>query len=290
MERKIHCTLGLFSLVVACSSGYAGTDGQSLIYPDGFMLGAGAGVTEFMDAGSYSTSTRITLSSVNSRSFRFGFMGDVIAGYGRHVYKSFYLGTELGLNIFGTRKTSSHHATQTSITVDDTEFTSITTTVNEALSSTTTASGNVFVPFFDIKPGLIVTPNSFLFARVGVNYNQLNIVTQSLHHASATQINADATILNATQSGLYSSDKKQLIGLRTGLGFEYLISDHIGLAANYVYSFYNSVNLNATGVSNSEACDVFEGCHVSGDGTYVASGKSKISDQQALLQLIYHLT
>ncbi|MDF1683203.1 MAG: hypothetical protein P1U36_00955 [Legionellaceae bacterium] len=289
MERKIPYTLSLLSLFIAYSSTYAGTEGQTPDYPNGFMLGAGAGLTEFMDSGAYSTSTRNVLSSTTNRSFRFGFMGDVTAGYGRRVYQPFYLGTELGLNIFGTRKTSSSYSTDTAMTVEDSVF-DVSVITEEALSTTTTVSGNVFVPFFDIKPGLLVTPKSLLFARIGVNYNQFNVVTQSSHLASGTVINAGATESGTALSGLYSSEKKQRAGLRTGLGFEYLISDHVGLAANYVYSFYSSVNTHATGVSSSEACDVFEGCHVNGDGTYVASGKSKVSDQQALLQLIYHLT
>ncbi|MDF1828057.1 MAG: hypothetical protein P1U39_07235 [Legionellaceae bacterium] len=289
MERKIPYTLGLVSLVMACSSGYAGTEGQSSGYPDGFMFGAGAGVTEFMNSGTYNTSTNNILNSTNNRSFRFGFMGDLIAGYGRRVYKPFYLGTELGLNIFGTRKTSSSRASQMNVTVVQTEFGSSSVVRNDVLSATTTISGNVLVPSFDIKPGLLVTSNSLLFARVGINYNQIHVVENSTHQSSGT-LTTDTTELTATTAGLYSSEKKQLIGLRTGVGFEYLISDNIGLAASYVYAFYNSVNTQQAGTSGRVACDTLEGCHVNGDGTYVASGKSKISDQQALLQLIYHLT
>tara|TARA_R110002126_G_scaffold273866_1_gene418595 strand:+ start:119567 stop:120394 length:828 start_codon:yes stop_codon:yes gene_type:complete len=275
---------------MAYTSAYAGTEGQKTGYPDGFMLGAGAGVTEFMDSGTYNTTANNLVNSTNNRSFRFGFMGDVIAGYGRRVYKPFYLGTELGLNIFGTRKTSFSRASQLDVTVVQTEFGSSSVVRNDTLSDTTTVSGNVLVPSFDIKPGLLVTPNSLLFARVGINYNQIHVVKNSMYQSSGLFTSPDATELTMTQSGLYSSEKKQLIGLRTGVGFEYLISDNIGLAANYVYAFYNSVNTQMVGTSSRVACDTIEGCHVNGDGTYVASGKSKISDQQALLQLIYHLT
>jgi len=289
MERKTSCTLSLLSLLITCSAAHAGTAGPKPGYPDGFMLGAGAGVTEFMNAGSYRISAGNTGKSADSRSFRFGFMGDGTAGYCRRVHEPFYFGTELGLNIFGTRKTSSSRSTQLSVTVEESEFeTSVLT--HDALSTTTTVSGHVFVPFFDIKPGLLMTPNALLFARVGVNYNQLNVKVQSSYQSSATLISGPNTQIITTHSGLYASKKKQLIGLRTGLGFEYLISDNVGLAANYVYAFYNSVNTQSTGTSNQTSCDVFEGCHVNTDGTYTASGKSKISDQQALLQLIYHLT
>lgn len=289
MERKVPYTLSLLALLFAYSPSNAGTEGQKLGYPDGFMLGAGAGLTEFMDSGTYSTTVVHTSSSTSNRNFRFGFMGDVFVGYGRRIYKPFYFGTELGLNIFGVSEVSSSHSAQADITTnifDDSHF-----TTNEVLSTTTRVSGNVFVPFFDIKPGLLVTPNSLLFARVGVNYNQLNVRRQSSYQSSSMDTNGPVIISESSAySGLYSSEKKQLIGLRTGLGFEYLISDNLGLAANYVYAFYSSVNLQGTGTSNQAVCDLIEGCNVNNDGTYVASGKSKISDQQALLQVIYHLT
>ena len=289
MERKISCALSLLSLALAYSPAYAGTEGSKPGYPDGFTLGAGAGVTEFMDSGQYNILAGNTLNSLNNRSFRFGFMGDLVAGYGRRIGEPFYFGTEFGLNIFGTRKTSSSNAVQTGVTVTNEED-DISVITNEELSGKTTVSGNVFVPSFDIKPGLLVTPNSLLFARVGINYNQLNVKRQSAYQASGTFITGNDLTLTKVYSGLYSSEKKQLIGLRTGFGFEYLISDNLGLAANYVYAFYNSVNTQGTSISREVACDTLEGCHVNENGAYTASGKSKISDQQALLQVIYHLT
>ena len=289
MERKIPCTLSLLSLLIAYSSAYAGSEGAKPGYPDGFMLGAGAGVTEFMDSGTYSTTVGHASSSTSNRNFRFGFMGDVFAGYGRRIYKPFYFGTELGLNIFGVSEVSSSHSTQADVTANIIDDSHITT--QEALLTTTRISGNVFVPFFDIKPGLLVTPNSLLFARIGVNYNQLNVRRQSSYQSSSIyEDNAVVISESSAYSELYSSEKKQLIGLRAGLGFEYLISDNLGLAANYVYAFYNSVNLQGVGTSNQAVCDLIEGCNVNENGTYVASGKSKISDQQALLKIIYHLT
>lgn len=270
-------------------SAHAGTEGARPDYPNGFIFGAGAGVTEFMDSGRYNILAGTTLNSLDNRSFRFGFMGDLVAGYGRRIYKPFYLGSEFGLNIFGTRKTSSSNTVHTGVTVEDAEN-DTTVTTNEILSGTTTVAGNVFVPSFDVKPGLLITPNSLLFARVGINYNQVDIRRQSSYQASGNFRSVTDVVSTTVHSGLYSTEKKQLIGLRTGFGFEYLISDNIGLAANYVYAFYNSVNTQGTSASQEVACDALEGCHVNENGAYVASGKSKISDQQALLQVIYHLT
>jgi len=167
MERKIPCTLSLLSLLIAYSSAYAGTEGAKPGYPDGFTLGAGAGVTEFMDSGTYSTTVGHASSSTSNRNFRFGFMGDVFAGYGRRIREPFYFGTELGLNIFGVSEVSSSHSMQANVIAGIDGGDDIITT-NEALSTTTRVSGNVLVPFFYIKPGLLVTPNSLLFARVGV--------------------------------------------------------------------------------------------------------------------------
>ncbi|MDX2346465.1 MAG: hypothetical protein QNK11_06325 [Legionella sp.] len=293
MKRKTNSyCLGLLSCLVINPTVQAGTMGDKPGYPDGWALIAGAGETEFMNAGTYTLAANGISKNLGVKSFQFGFMGDLAVGYGRRISNPFYLGSEAGVLIFGNRKTSSHTTVRN--TTEVTQITGVfppsTITLNGALSSTLTVSGNVVVPYFDLKPGLLVSDNSFLFGRIGVDYNQIKVRTAS-NYVESGRDESNGVLLNSTSTSasFASTHKKQVAGLRTGLGFEYLLTENVGLSANYIYAFYRTLGASTAGVNNQLVCDIYEGCPVSADGTYSASGRSKMSDQQVLLELNYHL-
>ncbi len=275
---------------------HAGAMGEKTSYPDGWAFIAGAGETEFMNAGSYTLTASDMTKSRDMKSYQFGFMGDLAVGYGRRISNPFYLGSEAGVIFFGTRKTSSSNTTSNTTIVTETfraeDPPFETAVINHVLSSSLTVSGNVIVPYLDLKPGLLISESSFLFGRIGVDYNQIKVRAVSNYGSTGivvatTERDAVGTSTSATLSATH---KKQLAGLRTGLGFEYLLTDNIGLSANYIYAFYNTFSTSASGSSSQVACDIYEGCPVNSDGTYSATGRSKMSNQQVLLELNYHLT
>lgn len=294
MERKPYPTyaLGLLTFVITCPTSYAGTMGEKPLFPNGWMLIAGAGETGFMNVGSYNTATSAMTNNSNARGFQYGFTGDLAAGYGLRVGKPLFFAGEIGVNFFGNRKTSSDSAaTSTTTTPDSTFIPAQTFAVNNALSTHTTVAGNFVVPYIDIKPGLLVLPNTWIYGRLGVNYNQVKVQTLSDYHSTSAVVEGiPITQPTSVYSTLNSKEKKQLAGLRTGLGFEYLASENVGISANYVYAFYSTFNTAASGSSSQMACDVFEGCAINSNGAYLTSGSSKMSDQQVLLELIYHVT
>ncbi|MDF1646215.1 MAG: hypothetical protein P1U61_04420 [Legionellaceae bacterium] len=287
--------LSLISCLIISPGLHAGTVGDKAGYPDGWALIAGAGEAGFMNTGSYTLTASDMTKTRDTRSFQFGFLGDLALGYGRCISEPFYLGSELGVLFFGNRKTSSSNTASNTTIVTETfnvdDPPAETASINHALSSTVTVSGNPVVPYFDLKPGVLISENSFLFGRIGIDYNQIKVNARSFYHSEGHVVKSSGRERASTgaNASFSATHKKQLAGLRTGLGFEYLLTDNIGLSANYIYAFYNTFNTSATGSSNQVACDIYEGCPVKSDGTYAASGRSKMSNQQVLLELNYHL-
>jgi opacity protein-like surface antigen len=286
--------LGLMSCFALSPHAYAGTMGEKPTYPDGWAFIAGAGETGFMNVGTYTLSANGLSKTPRTRSFQFGFMGDLAVGYGKRISHPFYLGSEAGVIFFGTRKTASQTtAGGTTVIQDSPVFgEDKTVTVTRALESTVTASGNVIVPYIDLKPGLLISDSSILFGRIGVDYNQLKVRTASNYRGSGQSIPAagPSLVSGSSSASFASTHKAQRAGLRTGLGFEYLLTENIGISANYIYAFYSTLVTATNGTMNQVTCDASEGCPVNSDGTYSATGRSKMSDQQVLLELNYHLT
>ncbi len=294
-QKTVSYGLGLLSCLIITPGVYAGTVGDTRYYPDGWALIAGAGQNGFMTTGNYSLSASDMLKSRDARNFQFGFVGDLAIGYGRRFHAPFYLGSEVGVLFLSNTKTTAKSmarnttiVTQTFI-VDDPPLE--TATINHQLNTTITVSGNTIVPYFDLKPGILLSDASFLFGRIGIDYNQMKVSARSNYIAAGQVVNTRGDLVGSNASAsLMATHKKQLAGLRTGLGFEYLLTENVGLSANYVYAFYSSLSTSASGSSDRIACDVVEGCPIRSDGTYSAAGRSKMGDQQVLLELNYHLT
>jgi hypothetical protein len=295
MNKKINSyRLSVLSCLIMSPGLYAGTLSEASRYPDGWAWIAGAGETEFMNTGSYALAANNLIKRQSTKSFQFGFMGDLAIGYGKQISHPFYLGSELGVIFFGNSKTSSSSTTSNLTVVTQTNpadpAINRVITIDQTLSNTVTVSGHVIVPYFDLKPGLLISDNSFLFGRIGVDYNQIKVRTQSNYSLNNARLNDDGdTFTHNTSAGFSTKSTKQLAGLRTGLGFEYLLTENLGLSANYIYAFYSSFNKSKTASIDQVACDIAEGCVLNSDGTYLATGRSKMSDQQVLLELNYHL-
>ncbi len=296
MKRKtVSYSFGLLSCLAMSPGVYAGTMGDpAYCYPDGWAFIAGAGQTGFMSSGTYTLGANGMSKTLGVKNFQFGFLGDLAIGYGRLVNGPFYLGSEFGALIFGNSKTTSQtSASNTTIVTTEPELSVLkTVTVTRSLSSSVTVSGNPVVPYLDLKPGLLISDNSFLFARIGVDYNQIKVRTTSNYTSFGQSVNTadggDAST-GASSAGFVTNHKKQRAGLRTGLGFEYLLTEKLGLSANYIYAFYSGLNTSTTGSIGQVSCDAYEACPVNADGTYAASGHSRMGDQQVLLELNYHL-
>lgn len=295
MQQKVPYKLSLICLLIASPPTNSLTTNQSTSYPNGFSLGAGVGVTSFMTNTFQHVSAANTSDVEKNLAFKYGAMGNIFLGYNKKVRDKYYLGGELGLNLLGATTTSlTNTARGTAVVTDAPQFpTPITFTVTtvSSLSTTTTVSSNSLVPTLDIKPGLFLSPEALLFAKIGMSYNQMVIKSNASYQETGTLAGKAAVkgLQTATSSSDFSnSHTSHLIGLRTGLGFEYLLTEHVGVGANYLYTFYNTAKMGATSASNQVACDTYEGCVVNNKGTYTTAVKSTMSDQEVMLQLIYH--
>ena len=286
MEWKVP-PLSLIYLLVVCPSAQALlSNNAKASLPSGFSIAAGLGLTSFMTSTTSNTSAATIQKTANNTNNRYGMLGNFALGYNRNYRDRYYLGGEFGVNLLGARKTTLDSIIQNRTTVSHDLDIAI---VNSALSTATNVSEKIAVPVLDIKPGLFLNPNTLVFARVGMSFNTMDLNASSSYQSDGNVQSSGSRTSASTLSTFYNATTKQTIGLRTGLGFEYLITDKLGLSANYIFTGYNGVQLNGSQPSNQIACDTFEGCSVDKNGVYTTTQRSTVSVQDVMLQLIYHM-
>jgi len=86
----------------------------------------------------------------------------------------------------------------------------------------------------DIRPGVLLTPTSLLYARVGTGYNIMHL-------------NADLEGADTLEMDLYNSRK--LASLRLGLGFEQKVNCNWAFSVDYIYSYYGGISVSDAGIS-----------------------------------------
>jgi opacity protein-like surface antigen len=216
-------------------------------------------------------------------------MGSLFAGYG-HVFPNYiYLGSELGMNIFGANETELPH----SVTAANfgSEFGDVVFNVNKSLTSKTTVKRNTLEPFLDVKFGFLSTPTALVYLRGGINYNDIRLKQQSTYQASGSGLNVLLTQPPldevSTAYTITNKDSRSGIGYRLGAGTEFLVTPSMGIGFDYVYSFYPKVKHSTSGTATDVACYSLEGCVVT-PGTFTSESKATSSDQEVLAKLIYH--
>ena len=241
-----------------------------------------------MSVAKYDTVAADMLHTYSPRNFQYGFAGNLALGYGFFLKNPLYLGTELGITFLGNTKNKSSSSAAASTNVNDAIF-SRSSLVNDAISTQSAVNENSVVPYFDLKPGIVISPQTWLYGRVGINYNRIKVKTNTQYNSSGGDIAGSAEpAFTSEYSAFSASSKRSAPGLRTGLGIDYLVSKNFGISANYIYSYYNSLKTNGSSTSKQLACDTIEGCPAV-DGVFTTTGTTKASDSQVLLELIYHL-
>lgn len=256
----------------------------------GATIGAGIGANTFMSNITQNNILGDTQNSfyASNRIYQYGVMGNILAGYGNVYSNCFYLGTELGLNIFQPTETSFSYIAQASSVVTDTSFFNVTAQTSAAIHSTTQVSRKNVEPTLDIKIGALVAPNLLAYLRGGINYDQLQIKSQTSYLTQGVAAGINEPLPPASASSLFThSQSKNSIGFRAGAGMEYMATPCLGVSANYIYTFYKNLENNASGTADAVTCDIFEGCVVNGVPVEELN-KAKVNDQQVLVGLIYH--
>lgn len=197
-------------------------------------------------------------------------MGDIYLGYGKYFTPKLYLAGEVFIDFAGRKNTLDNSATRIS-PADDQDMATLNT---RAVSQLRTAEFGL-----DLRPGYLFDTNTLMYGRVGVGFNQLksNNTTNFLFTYTGT----DPAL--SYNSPLAYNNTKNVAALRLGVGVEHAVSTNLAVTADYIYSYYGSIN--AQGVADT----------YSNNGTdpqtttngLVSNTSAKLSTQALMLGLKY---
>jgi len=214
--------------------------------------------------------------------YNYAVMGDIFLGYGRLFSYNIYAGAMIGLNIYDANNTRMQDYDSTT-TTQGLLITDLTTT--NQYQTTTKATRNVVEPYLDFKLGFMLHENAMVYAKGGFNYTETGVKSQTDFTSISGTIANPAAFIGRTS---ITSDKKDYdVGYRVGVGTEYMISPNVGIAVDYIYTFYPTRDTGTIiDTGQSTFCDI-DTCIVTDANTAHAS-RSRLSDQQIIAQLIYH--
>ncbi len=86
----------------------------------------------------------------------------------------------------------------------------------------------------DLRPGVILTPQSMLYGRVGVAFSDLTLNTEAQFRNS-----------NIQGVNLPLSEEKDVAALRLGAGLEQHLCPRLNLRLDYIYSYYGRISAGA---------------------------------------------
>jgi opacity protein-like surface antigen len=310
MERKPLSKLSLLFLMAVTPVSIALAQSVTPCSFNGFTIGLGLGASTFMtqvnNAASLSSvipadftsggpgvligiPPNTTNFSTNADIYRFGPMARLFIGYGNVFANYAYVGAELGLNGVDANDASMH---STSSRVDTTvadfgdAFLNL-QTISNTFETRTKIERNTVEPTLDLKLGFLMTPTTLVYLRGGINYNEIKIKTHAAYSASAANTGFPISSGSTQSLPMEGTHKSRSVGLRAGLGAEYLITPTIGISADYVYSWYRNTTAKTSGLGTDVMCDILNACAVI-PATQASTSKVQTDDQQILAQVIYH--
>jgi opacity protein-like surface antigen len=204
------------------------------------------------------------------------FAGRVMLGY-QFVSKPLYLGFEVGGTFSEDYQFDRHEAKD----FNNIYFLSTIYATADANNKVTLGGAEFNV---DMKPGWLITKNILTYARVGLALNNIDIDS----HASWTTINTDPLggypapyTLSAHGS---SHESNTAYGIRLGLGAEFLVTEHLGLTVDYIYSYYGTVTTASANDASTALVGPPQYYDIGGTDAPVVT----VSTQTAMLGLLYH--
>lgn len=274
--NKTSLFLALSTACLVATSSYA----QSSAF-EGYYVGARGGVLQsFANASTSSTATffntfgpgttqTLATASGNTSLGRNFAEGDLFVGYGKKIdCTPFFLSGEIFLNEATRQNTVKSQAlnSNSGFGTDD---------VDALLTSSTRAKLHSFEYGLDFKPGILLNPQTILYGRVGVSFNELDVSS-----SSSLLINDFESDVIASSPASFSSSQ-HVTGWRFGLGLEEYLCKCVSVTADYIYTTYGSGHgvSGTADVSNTAISDAITGMSMSGSG--------KISTQAFLVGIKY---
>jgi len=193
--------------------------------------------------------------------------GSIFAGIG-HTWNQFYMSGELVLsNAYYGMASSSISGISRTINID-----AITISGNETVTSTANVSPTQFGLF--LRPGVMLTPTSLLYARVGTSVINIRYDTTNSSQKTLT-IGASGLAFPTT---LHANKCITRAALQLGAGLEQAINDKLTLRLDYLYSYYGSIKMYSTQSNN------FDTFLITANGSQSVT----LNAQSIMLGMAYH--
>lgn len=214
---------------------------------------------------------------------KFGPMGNLFVGYGtmRDIY---FAGIDVGVNFIGAYNLQNNSTSSVNTVITDGGAVADIHYTN-SLTTQTKVSRSWAQGFIDLKLGGLITPETLAYGLIGTSYSSATVKSNTNYFSCG--VSSAGT--DACSDVNFSYQKtKYFFGLRLGAGMEVLLTDNIGVGAEYVYTFYPSFVTNAAATRTGVACDMASGCAVvSSEITNYT--RTTLNDQQAMAKFTYHL-
>lgn len=192
--------------------------------------------------------------------------GSILAGIG-HTFNQFYLAGELALSNANYRMDSSSTSGISR---------SIERTIQISGIETDSMTANVSPTQFGVflRPGIMVTPTSLLYGRVGTSIVKIRYNTQT---GALKTLEENTTIVQFPIT-MQANKNVTRAAFQIGTGLEQAINDKLSIRLDYLYAYYGSMKVYP---SNSNTVDTFS---LTANGTQSVS----LNDQSIMLGLAYH--
>lgn len=226
---------------------------------DGFYAGLGIGASQ----GQFKVASLTRFSNPNNPNSEFfvtnhqvnihddNVIGNGVLGYG-FSFHHIYLGAE------GYVTADSHKTTSASSTAIGPGIIPVT------LLNTTNSRLNDWDGGVDLRPGVVLGSCTLLYARIGAAFNRI-------------KFNSTSTIAGiGVTDNLVNTASKSVTGLRVGGGLEQMLTRHLAIRADYIYTDYGRV----TGAASGSIADNMV--------LATNSASAKPRNSTTILSLIYH--
>lgn len=243
---------------------------------NGYYVGGGLG-TSFAHADETVASTidlsfdSMTFNSTSPFNLRTGMsqaalIGSLFGGYG-HTWNKIYLGGELAVSNSDYKMTNS-----SSSGISRTVQSLVTISGGEKVA--TQASISPTQVSLSLRPGVLLTPSSLLYGRLGVTFASVDLY----HQTVTTKVFSQPEITLIVPMSLQANKKIRRAVFQVGTGLEQAINEQWTIRLDYLYTNYGNINVATSSSLNADPFLI----------TGSESTSVRINDQSLMMGISYH--
>ncbi len=224
-------------------------------------LGVGGATTHHLNAidtnATADGSSRLRIEKITNLSTD-SLVANLFLGFG-HVWNRFYFGGEASAELMNTNSRNVIRL------ADDG------TSIQHFIRQKDKVSMGEIGFNVDILPGILLTPQTLVYARVGIAPRRLKYTSEA-----STDVSSVGTAYN---SSINRSRDRNVVGLRLGFGIMQKLTDRWAIRMDYVYTRYSSsVGVTSTGTMSNDPAG----------GLAIDSNIRRLQTYAATLGFIYH--